>query len=197
MTTSGYLAALGRALVAVEVTDGGGRRLSLDEGLERAVAILTAQTALGLKVMFIGNGASAAIGSHQALDYWKNGGMRAVTFNDLALLTAISNDFSYPEVFEKPIEMFADAGDVLMAISSSGRSENILRGADAGKRRGCRVITFSGLRPDNPLRPRGELNFYVPSMSYGHVEVTHLALSHTLVDTIIDRRAAASASSHR
>jgi D-sedoheptulose 7-phosphate isomerase len=197
MTTAGYLAALARALGAVEVTDGGGRRVSLDEGLERAVAILLAQTAIGRKVMFIGNGASAAIGSHQALDYWKNGGMRAITFNDLALLTAISNDFSYPEVFEKPIEMFADDGDVLMAISSSGRSENILRGADAGKQRGCRVITFSGFRPDNPLRSRGELNLYVPSMAYGHVEVTHLALSHTLVDTIIDRRAATSASSPR
>jgi len=117
--------------------------------------------------MFIGNGASAAIGSHQALDYWKNGGMRAVTFNDLALLTAVSNDFSYAEVFEKPIEMFADAGDILLAISSSGRSENILRGADAARKQGCRVITFSGFRPDNPLRSRGELNFYVPRCPTG------------------------------
>jgi D-sedoheptulose 7-phosphate isomerase len=188
MTMTGYLRELGRAMTAVEVTDGDGRAMSLDEGLERAVSILTTQTRTGLKVMFIGNGASAAIGSHQALDYWKNGGMRAVTFNDLALLTAISNDYSYSEVFEKPIEMFADAGDVLLAISSSGKSENILRGADAGRRTGCRVITLSGFRPDNPLRSRGELNFYVPSMSYGHVEVTHMALSHTLVDTIIERR---------
>ena len=193
MTPSTYLRDLGRALVAVEVTDGEGRRLGLEEGLERAVSILLAQTRRGLKVMFIGNGASAAIGSHQALDYWKNGGMRAVTFNDLALLTAVSNDFSYAEVFEKPIEMFADVGDILLAISSSGRSENILRGADAARKQGCRVITFSGFRSDNPLRSRGELNFYVPSMSYGHVEVTHLALSHTLVDTIIDRRASGSA----
>jgi len=132
MTMTGYLRQLGRAMTAVEVTDGDGRAMSLDEGLERAVSILTTQTRTGLKVMFIGNGASAAIGSHQALDYWKNGGMRAVTFNDLALLTAISNDYSYPEVFEKPIEMFADGGDVLLAISSSGKSDNILRGAAAG-----------------------------------------------------------------
>jgi D-sedoheptulose 7-phosphate isomerase len=190
MSAPGGLRDYGQALVTAEVTDGGGCRLGLDEGLERAVALLTSQTARGLKVMFIGNGASAAIGSHQALDYWKNGGMRAMTFNDLALLTAISNDFSYPEVFEKPIEMFADPGDVLMAISSSGGSENILRGAAAATRRRCRVITFSGRKPDNPLRALGELNFYVPSMSYGHVEVAHLAISHTLLDTIIDRRTA-------
>ncbi len=188
MNPSAYLKDLGQVLVGVEVTDGCARPLGLDDGLEQAVGLLMTQTGAGGKVMFIGNGASAAIGSHQALDYWKNGGMRAVTFNDLALLTAVSNDFSYSEVFEKPIEMFADRGDVLLAISSSGRSENILRGADAARRRGCHVITLSGLRSDNPLRSLGELNFYVPSTSYGHVEVTHLALSHAMVDTIIARR---------
>jgi D-sedoheptulose 7-phosphate isomerase len=193
VTPVGQLKDYGQALTAAEVTDAGGQRCSLDEGMERAVELLWAQTELGRKVMFVGNGASAAIGSHQALDYWKNGGMRAVTFNDLALLTAISNDYSYPEVFEKPIEMFADQGDVLMAISSSGCSENILRGAAAARRRQCRVITFSGRQPDNPLRGLGDLNFYIPSMSYGHVEVAHLALSHTLLDTIMDRRASRSA----
>ena len=190
--SASYLKELSDVLARVEVTDGEGRHLALDEGLERAVMILETQTGMGRKVMFIGNGASAAIGSYQALYYWKNGGMRAVTFNDLASLTAVSNDLSYAVVFAKPIEMFADPGDVLMAISSSGRSENILRGADAARRRDCRVLTFSGFRPDNPLRAHGELNFYVPSMSYGHVEVTHLALSHLFVDTIMEHRSARS-----
>jgi D-sedoheptulose 7-phosphate isomerase len=184
------LARYGRMPVVAEVTDGAGKRLDLDAGLERAVETLVGQAAARAKIMFIGNGASAAIASHQALDYWKNGGMRATAFNDLALLTAVSNDHGYPEVFERPIDMFGDPGDVLIAISSSGGSENILRGVAAGVRRGCRVITFSGHRPDNPLRARGELNFYVPSMEYGHVEVAHLALSHVLLDTIIARRAA-------
>lgn len=177
-----------RALLLVEVTDGEGQRLTLDAGLTRAVELLDTQTANGRKVLFVGNGASAAIGSHQALDYWKNGRMRAMTFNDLALLTAVSNDHGYQEVFARPVEMFADPGDVIMAISSSGRSDNILRAVAAGLRSGCRAITFSGRQPDNPLRTRGELNFYVPSMEYGHVEVAHLALSHTLLDTIIARR---------
>jgi D-sedoheptulose 7-phosphate isomerase len=180
----------GRMPVRAEVTDAEARRLALDVGLERAVELLVQRTAARAKVMFIGNGASAAIASHQALDFWKNGGMRATAFNDLALLTAVSNDHGYPEVFERPIDMFADPGDVLIAISSSGGSENILRGVAAGVRRGCRVITFSGLRPDNPLRARGELNFFVPSMEYGPVEVAHLALSHVLLDTIIARRPA-------
>jgi len=91
-------------------------------------------------------------------------------------------------VFEKPIEMFADAGDVLIAISSSGKSENIVRGVEAARRTGCRIITLSGFRPDNPLRRLGELNFWVPTDSYGHVEITHLALCHAVVDAIMAGR---------
>jgi len=114
--------------------------------------------------------------------------MRAIAFNDPAMLTCVGNDFGYPHVFEKPIAMFADRGDVLIAISSGGRSENILRAVDTGLERGCRVVTLSGFRPDNPLRARGELNFYVPSESYGFVEITHLAVCHCIVDTIIAER---------
>jgi D-sedoheptulose 7-phosphate isomerase len=114
--------------------------------------------------------------------------MRAVSFNDGALLTCVGNDFGYAHVFEKPIEMFADSGDVLIAISSSGRSENILRAAAAGARTGCRVITLSGFGADNPLRRLGELNFYLPSDSYGYVEITHLAICHCILDTIIAAR---------
>jgi D-sedoheptulose 7-phosphate isomerase len=184
------LARYGQALAATEVTGVDGQPLALDAGLERAVRALEEVGARGASVFFIGNGASAAIASHQALDYWKNGGIRALAFNDPALLTAVSNDYCYADVFARPLDMFATGDDLLMAISSSGNSENILRGTMAAAGRGCRVITFSGRRPDNRLRTRGELNFYVPSMEYGHVEVAHLALCHLLLDAIVARRAA-------
>ena len=183
--TPKYLVELGALLARVEATDGAGAALALDDGLARAIDIVRTQTAVGRKVIFIGNGGSAAIASHQAVDYWKNGGMRAVAFNDPSLLTCVSNDFGYAHVFEKPIEMFADAGDVLMAISASGRSENILRGVEAARAAGCRLVTLSGFRPDNPLRRLGELNFYAPSDSNGHVEITHLAICHSVVDAIM------------
>jgi D-sedoheptulose 7-phosphate isomerase len=138
--------------------------------------------------MFIGNGASAAISSHQATDFWKTGGMRAVAFNDASLLTCISNDFGYRHVFEKPIEMFAKKGDVLVAISSSGQSENILRGAEAAQSMAAEILTLSGFAPDNPLRAMGTLNFYVSSNAYGHVEVVHHAICHCILDTIIENR---------
>lgn len=114
--------------------------------------------------------------------------MRAIAFNDACLLTCISNDFGYQYVFEKPIEMFAAVDDILVAISSSGRSENILRGVGAAKNKGCNIITMSGFDPDNPLRSTGNINFYVPSHSYGYVEISHLSLCHYIVDTIIGRK---------
>lgn len=179
-----YLDDLGQALASVQVSDGSGALLDFSTGMEQAIDLIVAQTNQGRKLMFIGNGASAAIASHQSVDYWKAGGMRAVAFNDAALLTCISNDFGYPFVFEKPIEMFADSGDVLVAISSSGQSENILRGARKAREKACRVLTMSGFDPHNPLRRLGDLNFYAPSKSYGHVEITHLSLSHCILDSI-------------
>ncbi|HKW93662.1 MAG TPA: SIS domain-containing protein [Methylomirabilota bacterium] len=183
-----YFVELGEMMGRVEVSDQARRVVSYEEGVRRAVDVVRGQTGAGRKVIFVGNGGSAAIASHQAVDYWKNGGMRALAFNDPALLTCVGNDFGYPHVFEKPVAMFADAGDVLIAISSGGWSENILRATAAAAEARCRVITLSGFRPDNPLRGRGELNFYVPSESYGFVEITHLAVCHCIVDTIIAER---------
>ncbi|MEW6544250.1 MAG: SIS domain-containing protein [Nitrospirota bacterium] len=187
MNPVGYFDELAQVLRCVEATGEDGRSLALAAGIEKAIAIIVNSTRAGGKVIFIGNGGSAAIASHQAVDYWKNGGMRAIAFNDSSLLTCISNDYGYPQVFEKPIEMFADSGDVLIAISSSGGSENILKGGKAGLAKGCNLITMSGFKPENPLRSIGHLNFYAPSSSYGFVEITHLALCHCIVDSIIGR----------
>lgn len=181
-----YFDALERCLRDIQVTDPKDHVFEAREGVEQAAMLIETQTSAGHKIIFVGNGASATISSHQATDYWKNGGMRAIAFNDAALLTCISNDFGYRHVFEKPIEMFADKGDVLVAISSSGQSENILRAVEAAKKRGCEVLTLSGFAADNPLRGKGSLNFYVSSNSYGHVEVVHHAICHCILDTIIE-----------
>ena len=186
---SAYFRSLADVLLQVEATDASGAPLSLEQGLTGAVRLVTRQTAAGRKIIFIGNGGSAAAASHLAVDYWKNGGMRALAFNDASLLTCISNDFGYPQVFEKPIEMFADAGDVLIAISSSGRSENVHRGVAAARARQCQVVTLSGFAPDNPLRRLGDLNFFVPAHTYGPVEIAHLAVCHAIVDYITDEQA--------
>src|SRR3989338_2097750 len=180
-----YLSGLGEIFLKLQIADVDNKPIDLAAGLEKLINLIVQQTGKSCKVIFIGNGGSSSIASHQAIDYFKNGGMRAICFTDSSLLTCLSNDFGYQYVFEKPIEMFADQGDVLIAISSSGKSENILRGVEAGRKKGCHVITLSGFKPDNPLRNKGDMNFYVPSMSYGYVEIAHLALCHCVVDMII------------
>lgn len=180
-----YFSEFKNTLSKIQVADGNNKAIDLMNGLEAAINLIISQTSKGNKIIFIGNGGSASIASHQAIDFFKNGGMRAICFNDSSLLTCLSNDFGYQYIFEKPIEMFADNGDVLVAISSSGKSENIVRGVDAGRKTGCHIITMSGFKPNNLLRSKGKLNFYVPSDSYGYVEIAHLILCHSMVDMIV------------
>lgn len=183
-----YLGELIDNFRSFEVSDVKGEKFDVYETIEKVVQIVTDQSLAGQKLMFIGNGASAAISSHMATDYWKNGGIRAVAFNDSSLLTCVSNDYGYKHVFEKPIEMFADAGDILFAISSSGNSENIIRGVKAARTAKCKVVTFSGFQNDNPLRTMGDYNFYVPSLSYGSVEIIHQSICHCICDAIIQKK---------
>ena len=169
----------------IEITDNLGTDLDICKGVETICCLIKNNICRGSKVLFIGNGGSAAIASHMVIDFWKNGKMPAMVFNDSSLLTCISNDFGYQHVFEKPIEMFAGTGDVLFAISSSGKSENILRGVVAARTKGCKVVTLSGFKEDNPLRGMGDLNFFVSSMEYGLVEVVHQYICHWILDTIM------------
>lgn len=160
----------------------------LDEGFEKSVSMIMEHAKSGGKLLFIGNGGSSSIAGHMAVDFWKNGSIRALAFNDGALLTCLSNDYGYEQVFEKSIEMFAEEKDILVAISSSGKSENILRGVRAARKKGLKIITLSGFDKDNPLRRLGDINFYVSSVSYGHVEIAHLSICHCFVDTVIELR---------
>lgn len=166
-------------------TDKENNSLIFDEAIEMAVNNIIQCRKVSKKLIFIGNGASASIASHMATDFWKNGDIRALAFNDASGLTCISNDFGYKHVFEKPVEMFSDSGDILVAISSSGESDNIILAADKAKRSNLRIITLSGFKQDNRLRQMGDINFYVPSDSYGHVEILHHCICHCLVDTVI------------
>ena len=137
------------------------------------------------RLIFIGNGGSAAIASHMAADYQKNGGFSAICFNDAASLTCISNDLGYENVFSIPISKHGRFGDILFAISSSGESNNILRAVDMAVGMHMNVVTLSGFEAYNKLRGKGGVNFYVPSMSYGVVEIAHLAILHGLLDEAI------------
>jgi D-sedoheptulose 7-phosphate isomerase len=158
---------------------------ALEAGFAKVIEAIECCAANNHQLIFIGNGGSAAVASHQAVDYWKNGGIKAISFNDTSLLTCIANDFGYEKVFVEPLKRFASAGDMLIAISSSGKSQNILQAVGVARSIGCGVMTLSGFDKDNPLRSLGDVNFYIPSNSYGLVEIAHLTLLHAMLESVM------------
>ena len=179
---STYLRRLCELILRIDVVDAEGVEYELDAGAALAVKMILSVRSRGDKVMIIGNGGSEAIAGHLQTDLCNAVGVRAITFNAPGMLTALSNDHGYGCVFERPIQLWANPGDLLLAISSSGQSENILRAVEAARKRGCGVITLSGFQADNPLRRAGDVNVYVPSETYGFVEVAHTAFAHFLAD---------------
>lgn len=137
------------------------------------------------KIILIGNGGSAAIAEHMAIDFTKNAKLRAVTISGSPQLTTFANDYGYEHIYSKGIEAYATKGDVLIAISSGGTSVNILNAVDSAKKIGCKVITFSGFNPNNPLTKKGHINIHVNSQAYGYVELIHNLMIHYLNDSLI------------
>ena len=163
--------------------------LSLADATTQSMALIRCASQDGGKIIFIGNGGSAAIASHMAIDFSKNGGMPAVCFNDAVALTCLTNDLGYEEVFSQPIRMLSKSNDVLVAISSSGQSRNIINAVKAAHSIHMKVITLSGFDEANLLVNEGNINFHVPSNRYGAVEITHLTLCHALLDLILGEKA--------
>jgi phosphoheptose isomerase len=137
------------------------------------------------RVFFIGNGGSAAIASHMANDWSKNGGFATFGPGDAAHMTCVSNDLGFGYVYEQLVDRHGMLGDVLFAISSSGMSPNIWNAVDMAKLKMMNVVTLSGFGAGNFLRLRGQVNFYVPSIQYGTVEIAHHAILHSILDELI------------
>lgn len=168
----------GRAII----TDREGERLEMAAFVDAVIDLTQEAGGRGHKVMFIGNGGSAAIASHMAIDFAKNGGIPAMVFNDGPALTCLGNDLGFDQIFAQQIELHGRPGDVLFAISSSGNSADIVNGVKAAREAGCAVVGLSGFQPDNKLRRLGDLNFYVPSDEYGFVELMHQIICHAIFD---------------
>ena len=120
--------------------------------------------------------------SHVAVDLTKVAGVRAINFNEADLLTCFANDYGYEHWVEKALDFYADEGDLVILISSSGKSPNIINGARKAHDLKLRVITLSGFSADNPLRSLGEVNLWANSRAYNIVEMTH----HIWLVAIVD-----------
>lgn len=184
-----YFKTLGELGGQIIATDRTQRQLAVGDAMARVVA-QSQRAKEGLaRIFFVGNGGSAGVASHMAIDWMKNGGFASTALNDGAALTCLANDLGYEQVFALPLSRHARPGDLLFAISSSGKSANILAGMEAAREAGAGVVTLSGFRPDNPLRRAGDVNFYVASSLYGFVEIAHLTICHAILDLCMGWRA--------
>lgn len=137
------------------------------------------------KLIFAGNGGSAAMASHLAVDFTKAAGIRAVNFNEADLITCYSNDYGYENWIVKALESYADSDDIVTLISSSGKSPNIINAASYCRENNVKLVTLSGFSSDNPLRRLGDINFWVDSSEYNIVEMTHHIWLLAIVDYIV------------
>jgi D-sedoheptulose 7-phosphate isomerase len=185
----GYFSTFARLLDQVAITTDRAELVAVDEAVDSVVDSIVSVKDSSAKVLLIGNGGSAAIVSHMQNDLCKTVGVRAMVFTEGPLLTATANDDGYHAVFQRPVELWADAHDLLIAVSSSGESENIVKAAAAAKAKGCRVVTMTGFNAANRLRQLGHLNVYVPACTYGYVETAHALIAHCVTDIAVLRTA--------
>lgn len=140
----------------------------------------------GKTAAFIGNGGSAAVAVHFTSDFFKNGGLKTLSLFDVSTITCLGNDYGYEFIFSKQIERMMNKGDLLVAISSSGKSPNIVNAVKAAQKVQADVLSFTGFSPDNPARISANYSAYISSMKYGIVESCHNLMLQELVDKIAE-----------
>ena len=136
------------------------------------------------KIILAGNGASATISSHVAVDFTKSVGIRAVNFNEAGLLTCFSNDYGYENWLKKALEFYSIPNDILILISSSGNSKNIIKSALVAKKLKLNLITLSGFSKKNKLHNKETVNFHVDSKNYNVIESTHLIILLQIIENL-------------
>lgn len=182
-TLAEYAGSVMGLLQAMATTGRGSAPLAAEDAFAMCTGMILECKDKGGLVMVIGNGGSSAIALHLQNDLCASVGVRCLGLTDIPLLTALSNDYGYKYAYQQQVTLWAGARDVLVAISSSGCSENILNAVAEARQHGAGVITLTGFSENNPLRAMGDCNFHIPSHSYGEVEVAHSLLSHYISDS--------------
>ena len=163
------------------------KELGYESGMQILVECFTRHKETDTQIFFIGNGGSSAIASHMTADFMKNGGMKTYSLYDNAVTTCMGNDYGYEHVFSRPLEFLGQKDDLLVAVSSSGNSPDIVNAINMANAKKMETITFTGFKKDNKSRQLGTINVYVPSEKYGIVESIHNLMLQQVVDMITER----------
>jgi D-sedoheptulose 7-phosphate isomerase len=176
------------ALYGILFTNRQGNEIPVIMGFDRWRSMAIDVRKIQKTLFLIGNGASASMASHFAADLAKNAHLHTQVFSDLALITAVSNDMSYKDVFSEPLKHSGNKGDMLVAISSSGISPNIISAIKVARQKRIAIVTLSAMKAGNAIRKMGDLNIYINAASYGLAETCHAAILHHWMDLLEIRK---------
>ena len=183
-----YIRELMQTLERTEIWQGISRKCAdYEEGIRFLSDTFTGHKRDRSRLFFVGNGGSSAIASHMTADFMKNGGMNTYSLYDNAVTTCMGNEYGYEYIFSKPLEFLLPENDLVVVISSSGNSQNIINVLEVAKRKGADTVTFTGFEPDNRAKRQGSVNVYVPSKRYGIVESIHNLMLQQIVDMMMER----------
>jgi len=175
--TDKYFEEMNKKLTSVDISE-----------LNQLTSLIIKTHKNGKKIIIVGNGGSASIASHLVVDFINAATIKAISFNDPSMITCFANDYGYENWVSRALGCYSEAGDLVILISSSGQSKNMLIGAKKAKSMNVGVVTFTGFLPDNPLRLVGDINLWVDSGEYNIVEMTHHVWLLAVVDYIIENK---------
>ena len=153
--------------------------------LNKSIELIKRVKKKDAKIILAGNGGSAALSSHVAVDFTKTTKIRAINFNEADLITCFANDYGYENWLSQALKSYAKKNDLVILVSSSGQSKNMINAANFCKKQKISLITFTGFSKTNNLRKLGKINFWCDSKSYNKVEMTHHVWLLMIVDYMI------------
>jgi D-sedoheptulose 7-phosphate isomerase len=156
------------------------------ETLDELIDLTKTVIKKGVKFYFIGNGASNGLANHTALDFWKCLKIKALCPPNTQDITALANDYGVDKMFSEHCDMFLYTNDILVAISSSGESKNVIETCIKAKENGNKIITLTAMKSTNTLKTFGDINIYIPAKTYGLAETCHQLLLHYWIDKLHD-----------
>ena len=143
----------------------------------------------GKKLILFGNGGSSTDASHIAAEFInrfkrERPGLPAIALNtDMAVITSIANDYDFSEIFAKQLKAIADEGDVVLAISTSGNSPNVMKAMDVARKRKLTTIAFTGIKGEK-FASRATFAFVVPSDNTPRIQETHITIGHVICQIV-------------
>ena len=155
--------------------------------IEKSVKIINKIIKHNKRIFIIGNGGSASIASHVSVDFVKVAGIPSETFNNTNLITCFANDYGHDNWVSEAIKAYTNKNDLIILISSSGTSKNMVNAAQYCNQNKKSLITLSGFSKNNPLSQLGKINIHINSESYNFIEMSHHIILVAIVDIFANK----------